>query len=281
MTLRECIASAEERKTAIGHFNIATLEMFWGVVRAAKAVNVPVVIGVSEGERAFMGLRQVVALARSLGDAYPPVFVNADHTYSIEKAREAIDARYDSVIADGAKLPWNDNVSSTKAAVTYARGAGVLIEGELGYIGEGSRIHDTMPEGAAVVLDAMTTPDDAERFVAETGIDLLAPAVGNIHGMVKEGNPHLNISRIQDVRAAAGVPLVLHGGSGVSDGDLRAAITAGISVVHVSTELRVAYKKSLRAVLTEEDAELAPYKYLDAVVAAVEKSATRILRSGA
>ena len=226
-TLREAIADAEKRGVAVGHFNISNIEGLWGAFHAAQALKLPVIIGVSEGERDFIGVRQAAALIKSIRDEHEyPIFLNADHTYSVERVKEAIDAGFDSVIFDGAELSMEDNITKAKECVAYARASGrdVLVEGELGYIGKSSKLLDEIPEGAAQG-EALTSPEDAAHFVKETGVDLLAPAVGNIHGMLKHSkDPHLDIARVKAVREAAGVPLVLHGGSGSMDEDFISCI---------------------------------------------------------
>ncbi|MEK7531624.1 MAG: class II fructose-bisphosphate aldolase [Patescibacteria group bacterium] len=280
VTLIECIRDAESKKQAVGHFNISNLEGLWGVFNAAKSLNLPLVIGVSEGERDFIGIPQVVALIQSLREEFNyPVFLNADHTYSVERVKEAIDAGFDSVIFDGAKLSLEENIAKTKECVEYARSKNpnVLVEAELGYIGMSSKLLDAVPEG--VSFENLTTPEDASRFVKETGVDLFAPAVGNIHGMLKNApEPKLDIPRIKQIREAAGVPLVLHGGSGTSDEDFRGAIENGMALIHVSTELRVAFHKGLIQVLQEKPDEIAPYKYLDTPRKAIEEVATKRLK---
>lgn len=276
-SLREAILEAEANGVALGHFNISDSQGFWGVVKGARAAGVPVIIGVSEGERDFIGIRQVAALVRATREELGhPIYLNADHTYSFERVKEVIDAGYDSVIFDGAKLPFEENARIAKQCVEYARMVNpeIIVEAELGYIGAGSKVLDAIPEG--VSLENLTTPEEAERFVGGTGVDLFAPAVGNIHGMLKNApEPRLNIERISEVRKAAGVPLVLHGGSGTSDEDFIAAIKAGIGIVHINTEIRVAYQHSLRAFLNEHPDETAPYKFgkagVDAMAEAVEK----------
>src|SRR3989338_7795 len=247
-TLKECISAAENKRTAIGHFNISDTEGFWAVINAARALGVPVIIGLSEGERDFFGVEQAVALVRSAREKFQhPIFLNADHSYSFERTKEAIDAGFDSVIFDGAKLTAEENISITKRCVEYARSADpdIIVEAELGYIGQSSKILDSVPEG--VSFSNLTTPAQAAHFVKETGIDLFAPAVGNMHGMLRGGNePALHIGLIKEIREAAGVPLVLHGGSGTTDEDFSEAIAAGIAIVHINTELRVAYRNALR-----------------------------------
>ncbi len=279
-TLREYIADAGARKVAIGHFNISNLEGLWAIFNAARALNLPVIIGVSEGEREFVGVRAVAALVKSLREEYHyPIFLNADHTYSVEKVIEAIDAGFDAVIFDGAKLPLEENIKLAKQCVDYARSSGrdVLVEGELGYIGSSSKVLTAVPEG--VNLDDLTHPEDAARLVSETGVDLLAPAVGNIHGMLADRpDPRLDIARVGAIRAAAGVPLVLHGGSGNSEEDFKAAIAAGVAVVHINTELRVAWRDGLKLALQNDPDEVAPYKILKAARAAMEKVVAKKLK---
>lgn len=274
-TLREVIREAEEKHIAVGHFNISNIEGLWAIFRAAKSLNLPVVVGLSEGERDFVGVRQAVALVKSLREEYQyPIFINADHTYSVERVKEAIDAGFDAVIFDGAKLPFEENIAKTKECVEYARTSGreVLVEAEVGYIGSGSKMLDALPEGVKFDDTSLTTPEQAERFVKETGVDLFSPAVGNLHGILKNAPaPRLDIERIRKVRAAAGVPLVLHGGSGIADDDFREGIKAGISLVHINTEIRVASTNALRSYLAENPDESAPYKIMKPTVEAMQK----------
>lgn len=263
-SLREIVSEASQKGVAVGHFNISDSTGVWAVFNAARNLKLPVIIGVSEGERDFIGVRQISAMVKSLRDEFEhPVYLNADHTYSFERVKEAIDAGFDSVIFDGAKLSIEENTLQAKKCVEYAKASGrdVLVEGELGYIGQSSKILDDIPEGVELGAESLTHPDIAKKFVAETGIDFLAPAVGNIHGMLKGGSdPKLNIDVVKKVKEATGVPLVLHGGSGNSPEDFREAIKAGVSVVHINTELRVAYKNGIKLALQENPDEVAPYK---------------------
>ena len=275
-TLREYIREADEKGIAIGHFNISNLEALHGIYNAAKKLNVPVIIGLSEGEEDFVGKDEAVALIKSIreNDNYP-IFLNADHHYSFESVKEAIDAGYDAAIIDAVKLPLEENIALTKKCVDYAREVGkrenrdILIEAELGFIGQSSKILDEIPEGVSEAT--MTTPEDAKAFVEATGIDMLAPSVGNVHGMVRGGNPRLHPERVRAIRDATGVPLVLHGGSGTMSGDFIDCIKAGIDIVHINTEIRVAYKEALEKSLTDNPNEVAPYKFLQPAVDAVEK----------
>ncbi|MEQ1561233.1 MAG: class II fructose-bisphosphate aldolase [Nitrospira sp.] len=273
-TLRQSVAEAREKKVAVGHFNISNIEGLWGVFRAAQSLDVPVLLGVSEGERDFIGVKQVASLVKSLRDEFDyPVYLNADHTYSFDRVKEAIDAGFDSVIIDGAKLSFEENVKLAKQCVEYARNCGreVLVEGELGFIGQSSKILDEIPEGVMLDESSLTDPAKAKEFVDLTGLDMLAPAVGNFHGMLRGGvDPKLNIERIKAISLSTGVPLVLHGGSGNSEDDFRQAIANGVSVVHINTEIRVAYKQGVMKGFAENPDEVAPYKFLKPSVKAVQ-----------
>jgi fructose-bisphosphate aldolase, class II len=192
-----------------------------------------------------------------------------------------VDAGFDAVIVDGAQLSFEDNVKLTKQCVEYAKSVNptMLVEGELGYIGTSSKLLDKLPEGVSTSGDGLTSPEQAKQFVDATGIDLLAPAVGNVHGMMKVGNdPRLDILRIKNIRQTAGVPLVLHGGSGTVDEDFVNGIKNGIAIVHINTELRVSYRKGLELALQEHREEIAPYKYLKEAMKAMEKTAESRLK---
>lgn len=287
-TLRQIIKEADDKKVAIGHFNISDTEGLWGVFRAAKdlstlsGVEVPVIIGVSEGERDFIGVQQARALVTSLQQEFAyPIFLSADHTYSFERAKEAIDAGFDLIVFDRSELSLEENIAETKKCVDYARSVDseILIEGELGYIGKSSKMLDAIPEGVAVSDDAITKADEATRLVKETGVDLFSPAVGNLHGMLKNmPNPKLNTARVKEIREVVGVPLVLHGGSGITDEDFVSAIEAGISVIHINTELRLAYRNALRQSLQDSPEEIAPYKIFKGAVQAMKEATAKRLK---
>ncbi len=280
-TLREYIAEARKNNIAIGHFNICTLDGVWAVVDAAKGLNVPVIIGVSEGERDYVGVKAIAAVVKSIRESTgQPVFLNADHTYSFDRVKEAIDAGFDAVIFDGAQLSFEENVKIAKQCVEYARASGrdVLVEGELGFIGTSSKVLNEIPEGAVVGDAAMTKPEDALKFVTETGVDMLAPAVGNIHGVVRGGDPALNTQRVKEISEAIKIPLVLHGASGNSASDIFESVKNGVGIVHVNTELRLAYRSGLVKALSENPDEVAPYKFLRPAKQAMQKVVEEKLR---
>ena len=195
-----------------------------------------------------------------------PIFLNADHTYSLEKVMEVVEAGYDSVIVDGAKLPYEENVALVKTCVDYVRayeaktGKRILVEAELGYIGQSSSLNTELPEG--VTEANITTVDQARDFVLRTGVDMFAPAIGNIHGMLVDApEPKLHIDRLREITAIVDIPLVLHGASGNTDEDLNAAIDAGIAIIHINTEIRKAFRDGEMNYLEEHPQEVAPYKF--------------------
>lgn len=268
-SLKEQIFEAEEKKVAIGHFNISNLEAFWAIVNASKNLNLPIIIGVSEGERNFVGAKQIKKLVDSIREDGLSIYLNADHTYTLDGIREVVSLSYDEAIIDAADKPLEDNINMVKDAVLIKNtlNKDVLIEAELGFIGKSSKILDEIPEGAEFSDEMMTKPEEAKEFVEETKIDLLAPAVGNIHGMVKSGhNPKINIGRIKEIKEATKIPLVLHGGSGITDEEFKGAIEAGISIIHINTELRIAFKEAIKESLQNMPDEVAPYKYMEHAV---------------
>jgi fructose-bisphosphate aldolase, class II len=252
------------------------------VFASAQELKVPVLVGASEGEREFMGVRQLAALVRSLQEEFDfPIFLNADHTHSLVKAVDAAKAGFDAIVFDASALPFEQNVRQTKEAVETLKSINpaILVEGEIGDIGTGSEIHEEAPD----LEKGLTTPVEAKQYVESTGIDILAPAVGNMHGMLKsmvqgETRKRLDIARIAQIKSAARVLLTLHGGSGTDDEDLRKAIAAGINIVHINTELRVAWRHGLEDALVKRPDEVVPYKILPFAVESVKQVARSRLR---
>jgi fructose-bisphosphate aldolase class II len=281
-SLRELLREAQQSGQAIGHFNISDLVLLKAVFAAAQELKVPVLVGLSEGEREFVGTGQIAALVRSLREEFDfPIFLNADHTHSLAKGVEAAKAGFNSIVFDLSALPFEENVRQTKQAVEALKAINpsMLVEGEIGDIGTGSEIHEQAPD----LSKGLSTPEEAKQFVESTGVDILAPAVGNMHGMLLsmvegETKKHLDIERIAAIKRAAGVFLTLHGGSGTDDGDLRKAIAAGINIVHVNTELRVAWRHGLEQGLAKHPDDVVPYKILPPAVAAVKEVVLSRLR---
>ena len=281
-SLRDSLTESARKATAIGHFNVSDLVGLNAVTAAARRLEVPALVGTSEGERAFIGARQVAAVVKSIRDEYDfPIFLNADHTHSLAKAEEAARAGYDMIGFDGSTLAFEENVRQTEEAVEAIKSinADVVIEDELGYIGSGSEIHDTVPESSLI----LTRPDEARQFAEATGVDVLAPAVGNMHGLLAtmvhgEARKHLDIERIAQIKAATGMPLTLHGGSGTDDDDFRRAIEAGMTIVHISTELRLAWRRGLEAALAAEPDNLVPYQLFRRAGEAMQEVVTKRLK---
>ena len=245
------------------------------VFEAARGLKVPVIVGVSEGERQFMGVCQVAAVVKSLRDEYDfPIFLNADHTHSLPSAMEAARAGFDWVVFDLSALPFEENLRQTKAAVQALKAVRpeIMVEGEIGDIGSGSEIHEAAP----ALTKGLTTPEQAKWFVEETKVDTLAPAVGNMHGMLKsmvtgDTKKRLDVERIRAIKAATQIFMTLHGASGTDDEDFRRAIAAGITVVHINTEVRLAWRRGFDSALSRQREEIVPYKLLPQVVDSVKQ----------
>ena len=280
--LRDALEQSQKDGVAIGHFNVGDWVLLKAVLASGRELKVPVVVGVSEGEREFIGVRQIAALVRSLQEeSDSPIFLNADHTHSLAKAVEAANAGFDAIVFDLSALPFEQNVHQTKEAVEALKtiNSAILVEGEIGDIGTGSEIHEEAPD----LSSGLTSPAEAKQFVEATDVDILAPAVGNMHGMLKsmvhgQTRKRLDIQRIAQIKSAAQVPLTLHGGSGTDDEDLRKAIAAGINIIHINTELRVAWRRGLEEGLAKQPDEVVPYKILPSAVEAVKKVARSRLK---
>jgi len=281
-SLRDVLKKAQDSGAAIGHFNISDLVLLKAVFGAAQEVNAPVLVGLSEGEREFAGTGPIAAYVQKLREESEfPIFLNADHTHSLGKALEAAKAGFDSIVFDLSALPFDENVRQTKQAVEALKAIhpAMLVEGEIGDIGSGSEIHETSPD----LSRGLSTPEEAKQFVESTGVDILAPAVGNMHGMLRsmvrgETKKRLEIERIARIKSATGAFMTLHGGSGTDDEDLRRAIAAGINIVHINTELRVAWRQGLEQGLAKHPDEVAPYKILPAAVDGVKQVVSSRLR---
>lgn len=280
--LRNVLTRLQQQGAALGHFNVADLVLLKAVVAAAVEVRVPVIVGASEGERDFLGTYELAALVKVMrGEHDIPIFLNADHTHSLAKAVEAARAGFDSVVIDFSALPFDQNVSRTKETVEAIKAINpaILAEGEIGDIGTGSEIHKTDDNE----FRNLTTPEEARQFVDSTAIDILAPAVGNMHGMLEsmvqgKTKKHLDIERIAQIKKVARVFLTLHGGSGTDNEDFVRAIAAGINIIHINTELRVAWRRSLEGSLTSQPNEVVPYRILPPVVESVKQVVTSRLK---
>ena len=279
--LKEYLQNAKNNGTALGHFNVSDMLILRAVFESARALDIPVIVGASEGERSYFGIAQLAAMVKILRDQHgAPLFLNADHTHSLASAIEAAKAGFDSIVFDLSALPFEINIEQTRKAVEILKSINpdIVIEGKIGDIGIGSEIHATQTR-----VGPLTTPQEASQYVDATKVDVLAPAVGNMHGMVKamvEGSlrKHLDVARIREIKNATNSFLTLHGGSGTDDGDLQEAIAAGINIVHINTEVRVAWRRGLEAALAKNSHEIVPYKLLPAVEEAIREVVTQRLR---
>ena len=280
--LRAILEEAQRNQVAVGHFNVSDLVLLKAVFASAEELNVPVIVGASEGERAFMGVTQIAALVRSLQDEQSvPIFLNADHTHTLDSAIAAAKAGFDSIVYDLSALPFEENVKQTRHAVEVLKSIhpAILVEGEIGNIGTGSEIHDIAPDRSKY----LTTPEEARQFVESTGVDILAPAVGNMHGMLQsmvqgDVRKRLDLTRFGEIKRASRSLLTLHGGSGTDDHDFQGAIAAGINIIHINTELRVAWRRGMETVFAEKPREIVPYKLLPAVEESVKQVVSARLR---
>ena len=267
--LKEYLTRAKREHWAIGHFNFSTAEQLRAIVEAAAELKAPVMVATSEGEAKFVGYEQAVALVKSYQAEGHAVWLNADHHKSFASAKQAIDAGYDTVLIDGSKLPFAENVALTRQVVEYARNLStsdverlveVTVEGELGYLRGSSEVQEKVEISPA----DYTKPEEATEFITQTGVDRFAPVFGNIHGIVTRQEEKLDIEHLQKIALAVTETfLVLHGASGLPDEQIKAAIAAGICNIHINTELRVAYHDALEKELASQPDQTTPYKILE------------------
>jgi fructose-bisphosphate aldolase, class II len=260
VSMREMLSQALEEKYAVGHFNINNLEFAQAILQAAEEEQSPVILAVSPGYIPHLGgLRTVAAIVKELIKEYNitvPVALHLDHGSSYEQCLQAIYAGFTSVMIDASYYPLERNIAETKKVVEAARVFGVSVEAEVGRIG-GQEDNVIVDEAEAMYA----IPEDCERFVKETGVDCLAPALGSVHGPYK-GKPKLGFSEMEQIKRLTGVPLVLHGGTGIPLNDIRRAISLGTAKINVNTENQIAFTNMIRRVLKENIALYDPRKYL-------------------
>lgn len=261
--IRFYLNKAEKEGWAIGQFNFSDLTQLKGIVDAAVNKKTPIILGTSEGESKFFGLHEAVAIRDVLrAKTKLPIFLNLDHGKSFEYLKEAIDAGYDMVHFDGSKLPLEENIKITKKVVKYASKKGVTVEGEVGMLGtDSSKLYS---EKFEIKEENLTKPADAAKYIKSTKVDLLAVSIGNFHGIEISGvDPNLRLDLLQEIKkVSVGVGLVLHGGSGTPEEDIKKAIGLGITKININTELRLAFAGNLRRFLDNNRDEIVPYKFL-------------------
>ncbi len=257
VTLREVLAEAEKGKYAVGAFNTNNMEIVQAIMEAAEEEKAPVILQASQGALKYAGIHYITAIVRAAAKSSAiPIVLHLDHGTSFEQTMLCIKHGFTSVMFDGSKFPLDENISATARVVDVAHAMGVSVEGELGKIG-GIEDDISVDERDALFTD----PAQAERFVSESGVDALAVAIGTAHGPYK-GEPKLDFDRLEAIRKVAGIPLVLHGASGVPADSIRRSISIGISKINIDTDLRQAFTRGVQHVVHSKPEEYDPRKLL-------------------
>ncbi|WIK67010.1 class II fructose-bisphosphate aldolase [Globicatella sanguinis] len=246
ITLKEIMKKADKLNMTVGAFNMHNLEMLPGMIRSAKEVGAPIIIQTSIDTAKYIGYDVIVAVCKQLAEnEIVDVTLHLDHAKDLEAIKDAIDAGYSSIMYDGSSLPFKENIAKTRAVVEYAHARGVSVEGELGTIGG-------TEEGVSVAEEdkQYTKPEDALRFVQETGVDALAVGIGTNHGQFKS-KTNVNIPLLKKIHETVDIPLVLHGGTGVKESDYPELINNGIRKFNVGTELLVNWTETAKKYFVE------------------------------
>ena len=233
VNLNEVLKKAQKEKYAVGLFNTTDTDMLQAVIEAAEESNSPVILGTAEvllpyGELKLIAPSVIAAAKR----AKVPVVVHYDHGLTFDRCIEALKLGFSSIMFDGSAKPYEQNIAETREMVKIAHAFGATVEGEIGHVGEAAKEDN-------LLTDMYTTPEEAQAYLDATGVDALAVAIGSAHGVYKK-KPMLNIERLKEISSAVKVPLVLHGGSGLSDDDFKNTIRNGIAKVNIFTDLCLA-----------------------------------------
>jgi fructose-bisphosphate aldolase class II len=243
VTLKELLADARRRGYAVGSFNMVSFGFLNGILEAAEEEKSPVILSIAEVHLPHMQVQQFVPAAiQSAQTARIPAAIHLDHGFHFDTVVKAIRWGFSSVMFDGSELSFEENLENTKLVKRIASAAGVSVEAELGRVGgvEGSG------EMGTIVDDNLTDPDLAERFVRETGVDVLAVSIGNAHGFYRE-KPNLDFDRLDRIRERTAIPLALHGGSGLADEDFIMAIRRGVSKINFFTAMTFSAVERIRS----------------------------------
>ncbi|WP_018923194.1 class II fructose-1,6-bisphosphate aldolase [Salsuginibacillus kocurii] len=271
VSMKEMLETAKANNYAVGQYNLNNLEFTQAILQAAEEEQSPLICGVSEGAARYMGgFKAVVNMVESLMEAYEitvPVAIHLDHGSSFEKCVEAIHAGFTSVMIDGSHYPLAENIALTKRVVEVAHAVGVSVEAELGRIG--GQEDDLIVDDAEA---AYAIPEECEELVRETGVDCFAPALGSVHGPYK-GEPNLGFNRMEEINSmVGGIPLVLHGGTGLPVEDVQKAIRFGHAKVNVNTESQIAATEAVKKVFEEQPNQYDPRKYLGPAKEAIKET---------
>ncbi len=265
VTAKEMLQKAREGKYAIGAFNVENMEMVMAVLAAAEAKNSPVIMQTTPGTIKYAGVDYYYAnVAAAAKRSSVPVVMHLDHGDSFQRAMAAYRAGYTSIMIDGSKLPFEDNIALTKRVVDACHPGGVYVEGELGKVG--GKEDDLEGDDD----NPYTDPEEAKIFVEKTGVDYLAIGVGTAHGVYK-GIPKVNTDLIATIHDMVEVPLVLHGTSGVPDEQVITAVKNGICKVNYATDLRIAFTRGAKEFMAEHPEAFDPKKYSKQGMAEVQK----------
>ena len=262
---------ARKEGFAIGAFNAGSIETLKAIVTAAKKLQAPVIIEASHGEIEYFGIKEFVGVCRTLEQSHGvPIIINLDHAPDYDSCVAAIVAGFDYVHFDGSKLPLAENTGIAKKIVEEAHQREILVEGEIDAISGSSADHRS--EELVVKSNLFTNPKQAAEFVQNTGVDTFASFVGNAHGLYS-GQKVLNLNLLKEIaETLPGTFLSLHGGSGISPENIRAAVKLGVVKVNVNSELRVAFHDKLKEVLNRpEENDVAVYKIMPEAIAAVQE----------
>jgi fructose-bisphosphate aldolase, class II len=268
VSMKEMLEKAKAENYAVGQFNLNNLEFTQAILKAAQEEKSPVILGVSEGAARYMGgFKLTVAMVKALMEEYKvtvPVAIHLDHGSSFQKCAEAIHAGFTSVMIDGSHHPLEENIELTKKVVELAHIHGVSVEAELGRIG--GQEDDLVVDDAEA---AYAVPAECDRLVRETGVDCFAPALGSVHGPYK-GEPNLGFDRMKEVMELTGVPLVLHGGTGIPTKDIQKAISLGTAKINVNTENQISSHKAVKEFVAANPDKYDPRSYLTAARDAIQ-----------
>ena len=239
VNLNEVLKKAQNEKYAVGLFNTTNTDMLQAVIEAAEESNSPVILGTAEVLLPYGELKliapSVIATAKR---AKVPVVVHYDHGLTFDRCIEALKLGFSSIMFDGSAKPYEQNIAETREMVKIAHAFGATVEGEIGHVGEAAKEDN-------LLTDMYTTPEEAKAYLEATGVDALAVAIGSAHGVYKK-KPMLNIERLKEISGAVKVPLVLHGGSGLSDDDFKNTIRNGITKVNIFTDLCLAGERAMK-----------------------------------
>ncbi|WP_066506135.1 class II fructose-1,6-bisphosphate aldolase [Abyssisolibacter fermentans] len=259
---------AHENGYAVGAFNVNNMEIVQAIIEAAEQTQSPVIMQASQGGLKYAGVEYIAEMAKvAARNASVPVAIHLDHGTDFVQIMQCIRNGFTSVMIDASKHELDKNIEITKNIVEIAHAVGVSAEAELGKIG-GTEDDITVDEREATFTD----PDEAERFVKETGVDFLAIAVGTAHGPYK-GEPKLDFDRIKVIKERLNIPLVLHGSSGVPEDSIRKAVSLGINKINIDTDIRMAFNRAVRKFVEENPDVYDPRK----IVGAARKEMTQVI----